>query len=167
MLAYEELVKSLDQLVNVYRHLLDTVQKENKALLVADMKAIPEINIAKERLVLKVRELDSQWMLAAQDIAVQFNMPNTQPTLLELASQFQTIDKEELKSIHKVLSLIVQHISEVNKANETLVRSALSHISGAMNSITTTLNENPTYRKSGNMKDENQDAQGRLVQKEV
>ncbi len=56
MQAYEELVQSLDQLVTVYRHLLDVVRKENQVLVSADIKEVPEINLSKEKLVFRPSE---------------------------------------------------------------------------------------------------------------
>ena len=46
MKAYKELIQSLDQLVTVYRHLLDAVRKENEVLIAANLAEIPVINEA-------------------------------------------------------------------------------------------------------------------------
>lgn len=167
MQAYERLVKSLDHLVTVYRHLLDTVRKENEILVAADMAQVPEINEAKEKMVLKVRQLDSEWMVSAKEISMQTKMNNSEPTLLELASVFEGEKSKKLEQLHSVLNVLVQRIMEINKKNEILVQAALSHINGAMSSITETLNENPTYKNSGGMEEINNDASGRLVQREA
>ena len=167
MKAYKELVQSLDHLVKVYRHLLDIVRKENDVLTAADMKEIPVINEAKEKLVYKVKELESQWQGAANTLAHQLRIKSEQPTLLELSRNLTGDEKVKLEQVRSVLTMLVGRIDELNKKNELLVQAAISHISGAMDSITNTLNENPTYKKSGGMKEENKDAQGRLVYKEA
>ena len=167
MKYYGELVKSLDQLVTVYRHLLDCVRRENETLLQADVAQVPEINIAKEKLIIKVRDLDKVWQQSAKRISIKLGMKSSEPTLLELAGQFSGEDAKKLERIHSVLNIIVNRVDELNKQNKVLVQSILSHISGAMSSITRTLNENPTYRNSGSMEQVNQDAQGRLVQREA
>ncbi len=167
MNAYLELVKSLDQLVTVYRHLLDVVRRENEVLVKADIHEIPNINLSKEKLVLKVRELDQKWQLSALELFKVFNVESKAHTLLELSKHFNGEERLKLEQLHSVLNMLVQRISELNKKNEILVHAALSHITGAMNSITNTLNENPTYKNSGNMKSTNKDAQGRLVRREA
>ena len=167
MRAYRELVKSLDQLVTVYRHLLDIVRRENEVLVAAEMAQVPEINQAKEKLVLKIRQLDDSWQASAEKLAKQLRLENMQPTLLELAKNFEGEENTKLEQLHSVLNMLVNRISEWNKKNEVLVQAALSHITGAMDSITTTLNENPTYKNSGNMEEVNKDAQGRLVHREA
>ena len=167
MKMYKELIQSLDQLVTVYRHLLDIVRKENEVLIKANMAEIPNINQAKEKLVTKVRELDRKWQGSASKIARQLNLENMQPTLLELSVHVAGEQKIKLEQLHSVLNMLVTRLQELNKKNEVLVHSVLSHITGAMDSITTTLNENPTYKNSGNMESDNKDAQGRLVYKEA
>jgi flagellar biosynthesis/type III secretory pathway chaperone len=167
MKAYEELVESLDQLVKVYRQLLETVRRENDILVSAKMDEISSVNQTKEKLIYKVRELDDQWQKAAQHLATEFQMPDVQPSLMELSRNYRGDEAVKLEQIHSVLTLLVARITEINKRNEVLVQAALSHITGAMNSITETLNENPLYKKSGGMEPINKDAQGRLVQREV
>lgn len=167
MKARKELVKSLDQLVTVYRHLLDIIRKENEVLVAAEMKEIPSINEAKEKLIYKVRELDEIWQNSAAELAQKLKMEQAQPTLLELSLHFTGEERTKMEQLHSVLNMLVNRIVELNKKNELLVNSALSHITGAMDSITNTLNENPTYKKSGGMEEQNKDAQGRLVSREA
>ena len=167
MKAYKELIQSLDQLVTVYRHLLDAVRKENEVLIAANLAEIPVINEAKEKLVHKVRALDAKWQHSATQIANQLKLDNKQPSLLDLSRYVEGEQKTKIEQLHSVLNMLVNRIMELNKKNEVLVKSALSHITGAMDSITSTLNENPTYKQSGGMEPKNQDAQGRLVYKEA
>lgn len=167
MKAYKELIQSLDKLVTVYRHLLDTVRKENETLIKAEMEKIVELNEAKEKLVIRVRQLDASWQGAADQLAVKLGLSNSKPTLLELASVLTGDESQKLQQLHSVLTMLVGRITELNKKNAELVQAALSHITGAMDSITSTLNENPTYKNSGNMDGANKDAQGRLVSREA
>ena len=167
MKSYDRLTKSLDQLVTVYRHLLEVVRKENEILSGAEMDRIVEVNEAKEKLVFKVKELDQNWQKSADHLAAELKLIDSKPTLLGLAKNLKGDESKKLEQLHSVLNMLVERIAELNKKNEILVQAALTHISGAMNSITKTLNENPTYKNSGNMEGKNKDAQGRLVQKEA
>jgi len=167
MKSYQSLIQSLDQLVTVYRHLLEAVRRENEALLTADMQALPDINLTKEKLILKVKELDGKWQLSADELAIELEIKINRPRLLDFAAYFKGDEATKLEQLHSVLNMLVNRIVEFNKKNEPLVYSALSHISGAMDSITKTLNENPTYKNSGSLEADNKDAQGRLVQREV
>ena len=167
MKAYKDLISALDKLVTVYRHLLDVVRRENEVLVAIEMEKVVEINEAKEKLVLKIRQLDASWQAAADELAKKLNMSDSKPTLLDLSAQFQGDESQKLQQLHSVLNMLVNRIAEINKKNGELVKSALSHITGAMDSITGTLNENPTYKKSGGMDPVNNDAQGRLVSREA
>ncbi len=167
MNSYNQLTQSLDQLVTVYRHLLEIVRKEHEILSGAQMDRITEINEVKEKLVFKVKELDAQWQKSADQLASELKLRDLKPTLLGLAKNLNGEQAKKLEQLHSVLNMLVERIVELNKKNETLVHAALSHINGAMNSITKTLNENPTYKNSGSMEGVNKDAQGRLVQREA
>ena len=112
MKAYKDLVQSLDHLVKVYRHLLDIVRKENEVLTAADMNEIPVINEAKERLVYKVKELESQWQGAANTLGHQLKIKNEQPTLLELSRYFSGDERVKLEQVRSVLTMLVGGIDE-------------------------------------------------------
>lgn len=163
----QPLIQHLDQLVTVYRHLLEAVRRENESLVAARTTELPEINEAKEKLILKVRELDEKWQLAADELGQLLGLQNPKPRLMELAIALQGEERTKLEQLHSVLNMLVQRITELNKKNELLVQAALAHIAGAMGSITQTLNENPTYGSRGGMAAENKQAQGRLVQRQV
>jgi hypothetical protein len=45
--------------------------------------------------------------------------------------------------------LLLKRVHELNKENETLVQSALQHVTGAMKAIRETLQEKPTYQRKG------------------
>lgn len=167
MAAYKRLVKSLDQLVRVYRHLLEAVRREQEILIRADLEALAEVNFAKEKLVFKVKSLDRQWQDAADDLAKELDIKQESPRLLDLAAHFQGDESTKLEQLHSVLHMLVGRIQDINRDNQQLTESALAHISGAMGSITQTLNENPTYRNSGSLEESNKDAQGRLVRRQV
>jgi flagellar biosynthesis/type III secretory pathway chaperone len=163
----QALIQNLDQLVTVYRHLLEAVRRENECLLTARSAELANINETKEKLVNKVRELDIQWQTAADELGGQLGLSSAKPRLMELAIAVNGEERTKLEQIHSVLNMLVQRISELNKKNEVLVQAALVHIAGAMGSITQTLNENPTYGNRGGMAAENKQAQGRLVQRQV
>jgi hypothetical protein len=167
MKPYDQLVQSLNQLVTVYRHLLEAVRREHDALVSARMDDLADINFTKEKLVLKVKSLDEDWQKAADALSAELKINKDKPSLMELAVHCHGEESTKLEQLHSVLNMLVSRIVEINKNNEPLVHAALSHIAGAMGSITQTLNENPTYKNSGNLGSENKDAQGRLVRREV
>ena len=165
--AFKKLIQSLQQLVKVYGRLLDIVEKENQALIKADLNKISIIHATKEKLVSEVQDLDAQWPQWVSRIAQALNVEKENISLLELAPHAPALQRQEIEELHSVLQKLVHPIVEWNQKNEALAQSALSHVAGAMDSITSSLNENPTYKKSGDMEPVNKEAQGRLVSREA
>ena len=162
------LIESLDQLVTTYRQLLEVVRKEQEALIETDLDGLPALNFDKEKMVLKIRQLEKIWTQSAQDIGSQLQMEGEQPPSLKgLAQKIGGEFGEKFLHLHSVLSLLVRRISETNKKNRTLTQSALSHINGAMQAITETLKESPTYEKGGKVREETIGGSGRLFARQI
>jgi len=161
------LIESLDQLVTVYRHLLDMVRKEQTVLMETRLEDLAEVNKSKEQMVLKIKQLESSWTLSAQKLGMALGLTTERPSLKELSKSVGPENGEKLLNLHSVLSLLVRRIVEINKKNETLAQSALSHINGAMRAISETLKENPTYKSGGDMRGDSDGSSGRLIAKEV
>ena len=134
-----KLIESLNQLVTVYRHLLEVVRKEQDVLLETRLEDLSEVNKSKEKMVLKIKQLESQWTEGAKSLGLQLGIESSRPSLKDLAKYVGEADSKKLMNLHSVLSLLVHRIVELNKKNEKLTQSALSHINGAMQSIAHTL----------------------------
>ncbi len=164
---YKDLVQHLNELVRVYRHLLETVRREKQLLLKADIVALDECTKAKEMMLAKVNELEKKWMTTAKQIYLLLDKKDFEsPRLLDIATKYDGAERDKLLQLRSVLNLLVQRIIGVNKDNEALTQSALSHISGAMQAIKQTLNKNSNYEKKGKRSDANETT-GRLVSKNV
>ena len=164
---FQELVKHLSDLVLVYRHLLDTVRKEKQLLLKADLIQLKESNAAKEKMLAKIKSLESLWLATAHKIYNEFGKKTESPRLLEVANLLSGAQQEKLMQLRSVLNLLIQRTAAVNKQNEVLTQSALAHISGAMKAIKKTLNKNSNYEKKGTRSETQAETSGRLVSKEV
>lgn len=164
---FNQLVDHLNQLVSVYRHLLDVVRKEKEILIKAHIAELTENNKAKETMVAKIRELEAQWVEVADQLFAEFGLKEDEQTLLDLAKCFDQERSDKLFQLHSVLSLHVKRTMELNKQNDEYIQSALSHISGAMTAIRKTLSQNTNYEKAGNRSAEKVETQGRLLSKEA
>lgn len=164
---YAELVENLNQLVRVYRHLLDVVRKEKQILVKAQITELSENNKSKEKMVSKAKELEGAWMESAYKLYKELNIKEKDQRLLEIARHFNGEKGEKLHKLHSVLTLLVKRTVEINKANDEYIQSALSHISGAMKAIRETLSQNTNYEKAGKKGKEKLETAGRLMSKEV
>lgn len=148
---FKNLVNNLEDQVRVYRHLLETVRREKEILISAHLDDMNENNKAKEAMLVKLRQLESERLPLASEFSVSIGLKTDSPRLLEMANMMTGETADRLRNIHSVLELLVKRVQEYNRQNEVLVQSALANITGAMKSIRESLAEKPTYKRQGDV----------------
>lgn len=159
------LIGVLEDQVKVYRALLEVVRKEKEILISANLDELNENNRSKEAMLIKIRALEAQRLKSAADVYLSIGQQGDQPRLLDIARFATDAQADKLRSIHSVLELLLKRVQEYNRQNETLVQSALTNITGAMNAIKSTLQDKPTYQKQGEV--EGTTPSGQLVRREA
>lgn len=147
--VYTELLSCLDDLVKIYRSLLEVVRREKEILVESRLDELNENNKTKDTLLVRIRSLENSRSKFARDLAVLTSSDVDQPRLLELASNLPKEQGDRLRNMHSVLELLIRRVSEVNKTNEELVQSALRSITGAMEAIKDGLAPAKTYGQKG------------------
>jgi hypothetical protein len=163
--AYKGLLTRLRSMIKVYRDLLALVRKEREILISAKLDDLSENNKSKEAMLLKVREMENERIQLARDLAISEQLSEG-TTLLEFARHFDGDIGEELRHVHSVLELLLKRVHELNQQNESLVQSALTTVTGAMDSIRDHVQERVTYEKKGSI-DPGRGGSGRLVSREA
>lgn len=164
--TFNELVENLDQMIKVYRQLLNIVRKEREILVSANLDDLNDNNKAKESMLIQAKAIEDQRLLLTEKLAAEEGMADAQPKLLEMAVHIGGPDGDKLRNMHAVLDLLMRRIKEFNGYNESLVNSALQNITGAMKAIKETLQEKPTYQKQGKISSAGGQA-GHLVSREA
>lgn len=147
--AYEKMCESLEDLIKVYRALLEIVRKEKEILVSANIDDLNENNKAKEAMLMKVRALEHSRVKFAVELAQLEGLNSEKPRLMDLAAHLEGQRGDRLRQIHSVLELLLKRVQDYNRQNEILVKSALDSITGAVDSIRDSLVEKPTYTKPG------------------
>ncbi len=164
--SYDNLICSLQQIIKVYRGLLDNLRSEKNILIQADLNDLNKNNVAKEKLLVHVGRLEKQRVLLTKEFATVIEFNSEDPRLLDIANHLGGESGDKLRNLHSVLVLLLKRVKEHNDQNDVLVRSALENVTGAMKSIKETVSEGSTYKRKGNvLKGTTQS--GRLVSKEA
>ena len=163
--VYSDLLSCLDGLVKIYRSLLEVVRREKEILVESRLDELNENNKTKDTLLVRIRSLENSRSKLARDLAVLTSSDVDQPRLLELAANLPKEQGDRLRNMHSVLELLVRRVSEVNKANEELVQSALRSITGAMEAIKDGLAPAATYGQKGSLSGKTEG--GALVSREA
>lgn len=169
--SYLKLANNLEEMVKLYRTLLDVVRKEKEFLLQADVEKLNENNQAKENLLYKIRGLDTTRERYAKEFANLIGADATAPRLSEIAKKCSLSGNveqgEKLRNIHSTLEILIKRLSELNKENEEYAQSALQVVNGAMNNIKDTLGGKKTYARQGKMSTATPEGAGNFVRKEA
>lgn len=164
-LAGDKLVSNLEDLVKIYRSLLDLLRKEKDLLLKSDIDALNESNQVKEKLLFKSRSLDALRVNYAVELAKLVGADDKQPRLLEIARRTESQLSERLRNLHSSLEILLKRVSELNKENSEYCESALTVVDGAMKTIKDTLSGKKTYGPKGKIQAQNSQSSGSFVSK--
>lgn len=160
------LEQSLEDLVKVYRLLLNIVRKEKEILISANLDELAINNRTKEASLMKAKEVEDMRRLSASELALSEGLDPEATRLLDFARHFDGPVGERLRKMHSVLDLLMKRVREHNQYNEVLVGSALNNITGAMDNLRDNLGPGKTYKKSGSAQSIPAGA-GQLVSKEA
>ncbi len=163
--SYLKLEKTLDELIKVYRHILQVVRKERDILISADLNELNENNKSKELAFLRAKQHEEDRQIAARELAGLEGLSAT-TKLVEFARHLDGEAGDRLRSRQSVLELLLKRVRDHNQNNEILVKSALENVTGAIGSIRDQLRDKPTYKKSGGIASRPAES-GQLVSKEV
>lgn len=144
-----QFLETLDDLVRMYRGLLETVRREKEILISSQLDDLNENNRAKEALIAKVRYLEENRIEQASQISRELGLNPDSPRLLEIARHVSDELGDRLRNIHSVLEILIKRVQELNRENEILVQAALQTVTGAMKSIKETLQPAQTYQRKG------------------
>ncbi len=150
--AYQKLHTNLEDIVKIYRQLLDVVRKEKDVLIEAKAPLVEETTTQKDQLLAKARGMDALRMRYAEEMAGMVSGDIENPRLLEIAQKLGGEEGVQLRSIHSTLELLIKRITDLNAENEALAKNALKALSGQMTEIKETITGKTTYEKKGQVK---------------
>jgi hypothetical protein len=164
---FEKLVGNLDEMIKLYRSLLECVRKEKELLIKPEIDKLNENTILKEKTLFKIRSLDGLRLNYATELAQLVGADHNEPRLLEIAKKMGGAEGDRFRSIHSTLEIISKRLVEINKENAVYAESALKNVHAAMENIKDTFMGNQkTYQKKGTYQ-QGYDKAGHLVSKEA
>ena len=123
-----QIYQTLQKLVGFHRQLLEIVRLERDALLNADLKVIQDCTFAKEGLIETIRQAEAERIKHVTELAMMWKKPLRDLTITNIAIEIQGRDlkaADQLRSAHTALTVILQRITEQNRANGELVERSL------------------------------------------
>jgi flagellar biosynthesis/type III secretory pathway chaperone len=152
---FVELYRTLQDLVGVYRQLLEVIRVENEALLQMDRKRLIEATFSKEALIFSAQQSETKRASIALALAstLGIKVDEKGPTLAKIIVALQGIDlksADQLRSLFTTLTVLLQRIDEQNMQNRKLVDQGLHHLNRMRDQILgAPKTQGRTYSSSG------------------
>lgn len=156
--AFRGLTSSLDELVLMYKSLLEVMDAEKNLLIDADTEGLIANNTKKEILLKKISGVEGLRIGFVGSISRELGMSNPTPRLLEIAEAYKmqakgrSPEEATLKRYYENISELLDQVRDKNQANENLALSALKTVGGVLENIKETLSGKKTYQKKGQYK---------------
>lgn len=163
---FVDLDQSLDDLIKVYRSLLNTIRNEKEILISSNLEELEKSNKSKETILLKVRKMDEARQKVTKELAESEGLDPEVTRLLDFAKHFGGEEGDRLRKLHSVLDLLLTRIQEINQNNEVLVKVALDNVTGGISNIRDSLSENKVYKKGGAVQSTPAES-GQLVRRQI
>src|SRR5689334_6179249 len=99
------LLNTLEELVRLYRALLETVRREKEILIASRLDDLNENNRAKEAILLKVQTIEETRVQQAFELSRALGLNDQSPRLLELARHTGGEVGDRMRNFHSVLEI--------------------------------------------------------------
>jgi flagellar biosynthesis/type III secretory pathway chaperone len=126
-----EIYQALQKLIGFHRQLREAVIAERKALVDADLKAIEAAVAMKQGLIEEIRRAEAYRVKMTAELAQIWRKDPAELTLSNLIIAVQGKDlkfAEQLRSALNAITVLIQHITESNDSNRSLVEKSLEHV---------------------------------------
>ncbi len=167
-----ELYRTLQDLVGVYRQLLEVIRTEHDALLEMDRKRLIEATFSKEALIFSAQKAEAKRLTLALAFAntLGIRVEDKGPTLAKIIVALQGTDlkaADQLRSLFTTLTVLLQRIDDQNKQNRKLVDQGLLHLNRMRDQlIGSPKTQGKTYSSAGKTVAQ-ADPSARIVSKEA
>ena len=148
-----EIYQALQKLIGFHRQLREAVIAERKALVDADLKAIEAAVSMKQGLIEEIRRAEAYRLKMTAELAQIWRKDPKDLTLSNLIIAIQGKDlkfAEQLRSALNAITVLINHITEANESNRSLVEKSLEHVHEMKKNILgETVPKSTTYTQQG------------------
>lgn len=148
-----DIYQTLQKLIGYHRQLREAVLAEREALVAADLKAIQDTTAQKQGLIEEIRRAEAARVRSTQELARIWAKDPAELTLGNLILLVQGKDlklSEQLRSSLNAITVLINHITEQNDSNRSLVERSLEHVHEMKkNILSETVPKSTTYTQQG------------------
>ena len=149
--SFAKLIHCLEDEINIYQHMHGLVVREKDLLVKANVADLLESNKAKDNMIVRLKSIERVREEIVRTLGRELLIFDSTPRISQIIKKLPPLRATQLTQLRDVLSLLIDRVSEQNKANEALIHSALKTVRGAIESMRGVKKENKTYRREGDL----------------
>ena len=161
----DQLVSQIENEFQVYRSLLNCVEREQTFLMSAETESLKNCLSEKRELLIQIKVIEFDRENLLEEIRIQSQI-NEKLTLKDLKSLFPTYDFSSVDNINETLVELIKNVQGLNAKNHRLAQNALRGVEGILQNFKDTVAGKSTYEKKGKMKHSSQ-VSGSFVKRQV
>jgi flagellar biosynthesis/type III secretory pathway chaperone len=154
-LMLEQLLGLLRRETELYQSLLAVIDREKAAAVRAELTALNEAALEKEKIMAALRESDAERHRLVTRLAEDLKYPLQELTLKKLSQLVDEPFAGRLRRASTNLSSVVARVREANQLAKQLFEHSQSLLRSAFNVLNELLSPNTVYYSSGNIRSSN------------
>lgn len=150
----KELLKLLEDEIEIFRSLLPIFNKEKEVVLASDLNELKRILAKKEKLLFNMRSLEKKRTHVMNKLAESLELSPDELTLKKLAQSVKKPYSIRLKNCGLQMLKLINSISSANNANRGMFAHSLNFLKGAITLLQNIFAPNPVYHRTGKVQAE-------------
>ncbi|MCP4367533.1 MAG: flagellar protein FlgN [Deltaproteobacteria bacterium] len=161
----KELVKLLEDEIEIFRSLLPVFKKEKEAVLASDLHELNITLAKKEKLLFNMHSLEKERTHVMNKLAESLELSPDELTLKELARSVKKPYSIRIKNSGLQLRKLAKKISNANNTNRGMFAHSLNFVKGALTLLQNIVTPSRIYHRTGMVQAERQS--GKVLSGEI
>ena len=161
----KELLKLLEDEIEIFRSLLPVFKKEKEAVLGSDLDELNITLAKKEKLLFNMRSLEKERTHVMNKLAESLELSPDELTLKKLARSVKKPYSIHIKNSGLQLIKLTEKISHVNNANRGMFAHSLNFVKGALTLLQNVIAPSQVYHRTGKVQADHQS--GKVLSGEI
>ena len=150
----KELLKLLEDEIEIFQSLLPVFKKEKEAVLTSDLNELNKASAEKEKLLFNMRSLEKKRTHVMNKLSESLEVLPGELTLTKLAQSVKEPYSIRLKICGLQLLKLTKNISNANTGNKSMFVHSLNFVKGALALLQNIIAPGQVYHRTGKVKEE-------------
>ena len=147
----EQLIKLLKQETEIYRCMLDVVDREKEAAVRSNLDALRQTAVEKENLISQIHQKEGLRRQTVLDLAVTLGIADRDLTLTRISHEVDEPFAGRLRRVSEHFAAVLKKLQTANERNKLIVEHSLALLRGSFNLLNGLVAPGTVYYRTGNI----------------